>query len=76
MRGLFNIFVENAIEPEIFNYLNDAGYSDRDLDFIVQEVRETAGGTELICEFDTTLNAENFVYELELEYGRVSVFEL
>tara|TARA_R110000765_G_scaffold242278_1_gene344930 strand:- start:133 stop:360 length:228 start_codon:yes stop_codon:yes gene_type:complete len=72
----YQIFVENAIEPEIMNYLNDAGYSDNDLYFIIQGVGEASGGTELICEFDTTLNADNFVYELELEYGRVSVFEL
>mgnify|MGYP003657882711 CR=1 FL=1 len=72
----YYIFIENAIEPEIMNYLNDAGYSDRDLDFIVQRVRETSGGIGLTCEFDTTRNAENFVYELELGFDVESVDEL
>ncbi len=71
----FNIFVERATEDEVINALIFAGYSERDLDFIILDTERRNGGVEMTAEFDTTLNAENFIYELEVEGFDVTVFE-
>ena len=72
----YNIFVEGAGKAEIMNAMLYAGYSMLEWSFIVIEQIEKAGGTELIVEFDTSFNGDNFVYELELAGFSVSVFEL
>ena len=71
----FNIFVERATEDEVIDALIFAGYSERDLDFIILDTERRNGGVEMTAEFDTTLNAENFIYELEVEGFDVTVFE-
>lgn len=72
----YNIFVEGAGKAEIKDAMLYAGYSLSDWSFIVIDEIETAGGTELLVEFDTSFNGDNFVYELELAGFTVSVFEL
>ena len=59
------IFVEGAGKAEIMNAMLDEGYSILDWSFMVFDTIEVSGGTELHCEFDTTRNAQAFVFELE-----------
>ena len=75
MIGQYRIFVERATEDEVIDALIFAGYSERDLDYIILDSEGRNGGVEMTAEFDTTLNAENFIYELELEGFDVTVFE-
>jgi len=69
----YNIFVEGAGKAEIMNAMLYAGYSILEWSFIVIDEIETAGGTELIVEFDTSFNGDNFVDELEIAGFEVEV---
>ena len=71
----YYVFVERASKDEVIDALIFAGYSERDLDYIILDSESRNGGVEMTVEFDTTLNADNFIYELELEGFNVSVFE-
>lgn len=71
----YNVFVERASEDEVIDALIFAGYSERDLDYIIIDSESRNGGVNMTVEFDTTLNADYFIYELELEGFNVSVFE-
>jgi len=59
------IFVEGAGKAEIMNAMLDEGYTILEWSFIVFDAVEVSGGTELHCEFDNSVNAQDFIFELE-----------
>ena len=75
MFGTYNIFINNVGSREVMDFVtNELGYMG--LDNPIVERSDSAGGTELICEFGSTFAAEDFIYELEDKYREVSAFEL